>query len=280
MWSGTIKLGLIDIPVTIGKSWADEREQGLRDLCATHNVPVDRTERCSTHARTCQLEGGKVKGVHTGEKWVPLSESEYSAIEDATKSDRLEILDVQPVYDLPIEYGTGTYYVRYDKKVKGFDATAFAHFAATLSQRDLGVVVKWCKAAKQRLAVLHTSGEGILLLTTVPFASEWREPGDQEIEHRKIEVQPAVVEQMGNLLDSLKQEEFDHERYSDEGMKLRSDAVEKILDAHRKGKKGGKQKEEKPEKKSGEHVPDLMAALQASMQEQKLFEGEEQKEKK
>jgi non-homologous end joining protein Ku len=295
MWSGTISLGLLSLPVTIGKSWADEREPSLRDLCAIHGVPVDRTERCSTDAdwpekiRTiigtkskdkskldhiaglteCDLAGGKQKGVQldSGE-WRKLNENEYARIEEATKSDSLDILDVQPAYDLPLTYGTGTYYVRHNTKAKGVNADAFAHFVAALQAKDLGAVVKWCKSARQKLAILHTDAEGHLLLTTVPFVSEWREPGQQENEHLSVEVQKSVVEQMLGLLDAISSKSFDHAAYSDEGLRLRSEAVEKIL--------GGEKLQDKGEQKSEEKgkVPDLMAQLQASIEATKLSEKE------
>ena len=260
MWSGTISLGLVSIPVTVGKSWSDAREEHLRGVCGTHAVPIDRTERCPGD-ESCLLDN-KQKGIEldSGE-WKILRENEYAAIEDATKSDTLEILTVQKEWDLPLEFGTGTYYVRFNDKAKGHTPDAFAHLIATLNQRDEGAVVKWCRSARQRLAILHTDGRGHLLLTTIPFHEELRAPGKAESAHQHVEIQGEIVTQMGHLMDKLGTQPFEHAAYEDEGLKLRRDAVEKIL--------GGEQLQEKREQKDeGKKVPDLMARLQASIDEQ------------
>lgn len=260
MWSGTISLSLITIPVTIGKSWSDEREKNLRDICGTHLVPVDRTERCPADFR-CEID--KVKGLEVDGEWRAFNAAEYAAIEEATKSDTLEILNVQKEWDLPLEFGTGTYYVRFNAKAKGQSPDAFAHLVATLNQRDEGCVVKWCRSARQQLAVLRTDGQGHLLLTTIPFVGEWREPGLMESAHQHVEIQGEIVEQMGVLMDALSTEQFDHSLYTDEGLRLRSEAVEKIL--------GGEKLQEKQEQKQdgGQQVPDLMERIRQSIEDKK-----------
>ena len=238
MWSGTISLGLVSIPVTIGKAWSDEREASLRDICADHKVPIDRTERCGAGITTCSMS--KVKGVQMPDgSWRAFNMTEYAAIEDATKSDTLEILNVQKEWNLPLDFGTGTYYVRFNEKAKGNSPDAFAHLIATLNQRDEGCVVKWCRSARQKLAILRADGNGHLLLTTIPFVTELREAGRLESAHQHVEIQSEIVEQMGALMDALATDEFDHAAYTDEGMKLRTDAVDKIL--------GGEKLQEKDE---------------------------------
>lgn len=271
MWSGTIRLGLIPIPVTIGKAWQDQRETGLRDLCSEHGVPVDRTERCSSSAK-CNLPA-KVKGVQLPSGgWRKISEAEMVQIEADTKADTLDILDVQPVYDLPMEYGTGTYYIRFDQKAKGFDAGPFAHLQATLVKNDLGMVVKWCSSTRQRLAIIHGRDDGALLLTTIPYVNELREATGTELFHMQEAIDENVVKQMADLLGTLSQPEFKHSAYADEGQKLRSAAVDKVL----KGE-GGEQKQDGGQEDGQKKVPDLMAQLQASIAEQNLHKGEEQK---
>ena len=261
MWSGTISLGLVKIPVTIGKAWSDARESSLRELCATHKTPVDRTERCSKDSK-CQVGGNKVRGVEMPDgSWRAFKESEYTAIEESTKSDTLEIITVQKEWDLPLEFGTGTYYVRYNEKAKGNSPDAFAHLIATLNQRDEGAVVKWCTSSRQKLAVLRTDGKGHLLLTTIPFIKELREAGKLESAHQQVEIVEGVVEQMGNLMDALGKTEFDHASYTDKGLELRTEAVDKIL--------GGEQLQEKQEQKQENKVPDLMKELELSVEAQK-----------
>lgn len=269
MWSGTLKLGMIDIPVTVGKSWSEEREKGLQDLCAAHEVPVDRSERCSSSSK-CSLDAGKVKGVEVEDGYRVLKPNEFEQIEAETKDDTLRILDVQKAWDVPLEFSVGTYYIRFNDKVKGFSPAAFAHLQATLVKGDDALVVKWCSSSRQRLAVITGESDGRLLLRALPYVNELREAGGQELRHMQEAIDENVVKQMGELLDTMRQPEFKHSDYSDDGLRLRAEAVDRVL----KGEKG----EEKQEQKQEGGVPDIMAALQASMKEAKLHLGDGEKE--
>ena len=265
MWSGSISLGLLNLPITIGKTWSDERVTDLVTLCKDHKVKIDRTERCGKGEKDCTLE--KVKGVQVSEgEFRVLSDNEYEAIETATKDEALRILDVQKIQDLPLDYGTGSYYIRHDTKAKGVDAKALATFTQALYNSDLGVVVKWASSANQKLAVIHTTMDGTLLLTTIPYVTEWRPPGKAENEAKQVEVDPAEVRMMRDLLKAQGQESFDHSRYSNVGVVLRAQAVEKIL--------AGEKLDEKPEPKEQGQAVNLMAQMKASIEAAKVTENE------
>ena len=265
MWSGSISLGLLNLPVTIGKSWSDERAKELVTLCEDHEIPIDRTERCGKGEKDCTLN--KVRGVKTSEDtYKVLKPAEYEAIEAATKDDSLRIIDVQKISDLPLDYATGSYYIRHDTKAKGVTAKALATLAMALYNSDLGIVVKWCKSARQQLAVIRTSQDGrTLLLTTLPFASEWREPGQAEA-LPSAEVDPAEVRMMRDLLKAHGQQEFGYDKLTDVGFELRQQAIEKLLD--------GQKLDEKPEPKEQNQAVDLMAAMKASIEAAKVDEKE------
>ena len=202
-----------------------------------------------------------------GGTWHAFEENEIAAIEAATKSDSLDIIDVQDCFNLPLDYATGTYYLRHDKKSKA-SAEAFATFAAYLHKTDKAAVVKWCRSARQRLAILHTDPNGILLLRTMPFITEHRAAGDAEKAHEAVTPQPEMVEMMGQLLDTISAEDFSWDAYSDEGLTLRSNAVAKVLDG---------EEVPEPEAPKDSPVPDLMAAMRASIEAQKKDQGDDLK---
>jgi non-homologous end joining protein Ku len=287
MWSGNIQLGLLNVPVSIGKSWSEQKESGLRDLCECHGLPVDRTERCSAPARVSvkdvaaflkarDLPGalgaltsrptGKVKGVEVNGEWRRLKAAEVTKIEDATSSDTLTILSTGRLSEFPMEFGIGTYYVRYSPPKKGSTAglAAYANFVATLQRNDRGCVVKWGSSSREKLGILHTGqklNKNVLLLTLIPMAAEWREPGQKENAHKDVKPDKAVMEQMLELLDAVGSS-FEYDAYEDEAAKLRAEAVDKVL--------GGEQMQDKQEgegeqKNPGEQAADLMAQLRASM---------------
>jgi Ku protein len=259
MWSGSIQLGLLNVPITVGKSWTEEREKSLVQLCADHKVPIDRTERCGAGHETCSLV--KVRGVQVSEgEYKALDAAQYAHIEDSTKSDMLTILDAQPVYELPLEYGTGTYFLRPDKKVKG-SVTPFAVLVKAMRKSDYGLIVKWCRSARQQLAVIHVNVDGLLVLTTIPYVNELRTAGDQERAHMEVEPDDAHVDLLVDLLEATSNEEgFQHDAYKDDGLVMRARAVNEIL--------SGKTEEKKPEPVQNVGQ-DIMAALKASIAQKK-----------
>lgn len=259
MWSGSITLGMLNVPVTIGKTWADEREPSLRDVCECHGLPIDRTERCSV---TKEPPTGKTKGVEKADgTWHKFGPNEVEAVEQATKSDTLAIEEVRALYELPIEYGTGTYYVRFAPPKKGSTAGLDAFALLVKALGDNGAVVKWCRSATQKLAVLHVNEHGHLLLTQIPMLNEWREPDRMESAHHSVEVDPKLLKMAQKLLASKtpKSEEFDWGAYRNEGIDLRSNMVEKILGGQ---KLEQKQDDEKPT--PGDLMQTLLGSLELS----------------
>jgi non-homologous end joining protein Ku len=256
MWSGVMQIGMVSAPVTVGRAWSDERETSLLTLCAEHHVPIDRTERCGAGEQNCSMT--KVRGVATQSGgYKALDADEFAAIEESTKDDSLTIYDVQPLTDLPMEFSTGTYYVRADTKAKGKTEEIFATFALALAGTGMGLVTKWCRSAKQRLCVI-SAYEGMLILRTLPMENELRLPGKMERAHFSAQVPDAQVQALTQLFALTRSEDgFVHEAYRDHGLEMRQAAVEKILDGE------VPQKQQKAPEKAP--ATDLMAMMQASI---------------
>ena len=277
MWSGSITLGLFNIPVSVGKAWGDswQKNAGIRDICTCHKLPIDRSERCE---KTGQDATGKEKGVEIkpGE-WKALTEAEVAHIEEQTASDSLEVLDYRKLWDLPMEYAIGAYYVRFKpakpKSTTGRDA--FATFVAALERNDTGAVVKWCTSSSQRLCILHAE-DGVLYMTQVPFEENLRKPGDSENAHKAEQIDAAAVQGFNDLMAALATEgDYDHSRFTDDGTALRTKAVEEFVAKYGDGEqKLDEKKQEQRDEENERKVPDLMAQLQASMAQQKISQGE------
>ena len=250
----TIRMGMLTMPVTIGKSWADEREKNLRELCSCCNLPVDRTERCPTKGGP---PSGKVKGVEMADgTWHILSADEISFIE-SVKSKTLSIEETAPLSRLPMLFATGTYYVRHDDKRGEGQEEIFATFAAGLEKSRTGAIVKWGSTSRERLCVMHAHN-GIVFLTTIPMLAELRLPGAQEKAHLTATVNNKTVDTMVELFDAMGVAKFDHGSYTDEGLSKRNAVVDAILDG------------EVPEKNSKDEKPmfgalDLIATLNAEI---------------
>ena len=259
-WSGSIQLGLLNVPVTLAKATEDIREKGIKDVCGKHKIALSRNERCDSCLGPPE---SKAKGVEKSDgSFHVLSETQWNFIEGATKLSTLEILDVQPLDVLPLEYTTATYFIRPDKKAAGA-AQPFRVLYEALERQDYGCVTKLANSSKQKLAVIRAS-RGVLLLQVVPHVAELREPGEQELAHNGVTPDAAMVDMAVQLLDSYRNPHvFDHadDKFADEGLKLREAAVEKVL-------AGEPEPEPAPEPKV-EPAHGLMEALQASIDQHK-----------
>lgn len=256
MWTGLVRLGMLNVPVSIAKAYSQEKENSLKDLCATHKTPVSRSERCSSDS-DCALSS-KVKGIEITEgEWREFSADEHTRIQDATKSDTLDVLDAQPLDEFPLEFSLGTYFVRSDKKSKGSEQ-AFGLLCATLEQTGLGLFVKWCSATRQRMCVI-SADRGIVYLREIPTAFEIREPGDDETRHDGVQVDPAAVKMLSQLFEQTQAEGgFNHTDYVNKGLSLRQEAVDRVLN--------GDEGEEITPTPEQEPAIDIMAQISASIE--------------
>src|ERR1700746_987779 len=102
-----IEIGMLSIPVTIGKATVEERESSLIDVAIT-STGVERIRRnehlasgnqIDQKAKAVQIEDGNLR---------LLNEGEMAHIEASTKSSVLTIVDVQPLKYLPLVFSTGT----------------------------------------------------------------------------------------------------------------------------------------------------------------------------
>lgn len=225
MWTGKVRLGLFTVPVTVGKSWSEQRETGLRDLCSCCMKPVDRTERCPTKGGTPE---SKVKGVEVTENsWQELSGYELSLIEDATKSDTLDVnmeSGIVPLTRLPMIFSIGTYYLRPGKGGE----REFALLLSVLAQEKVGLVCKWGSASRERLMVI-SAYSGLVVMRELPMLAEIRQPGDKERAADGVEPAPAEKDLLTNIFREAQADSFTYANYENEAFKLRNAAVEKIL---------------------------------------------------
>ena len=255
MFSGTIQIGLVNVPITLGKSWSDERETSLKQVCICHKQPIDRSERCSVD-HTSPVS--KLYAVQVEEGvWRPIDENEMAQIESDTTSKILDVIDVQPVSKLPLLYATGCYYCRHDKKAK-MEPTAMATLVASLTKGNLGLVCKWGNASREKLCVI-TAEAGILILRVIPFLENVRVASTAEREHFRAKPDPKNVTKMTELLDAIQNPNgFQYAEHHDEGLRLRTEAVERII--------AGKKSEPRPEPKMPEQT-DIFAMIDAAIAE-------------
>jgi non-homologous end joining protein Ku len=260
MWSGPIELGLLNIPITIGKATGDLADYGISQVDVINGTAyrIDRSER---NAKTGLPVENKQRAIEVEENhWRIIDSEEWASIENATKLPSLTVLDVVPLSRLPLMYSTGTYYVRHDDKAK-VQPKAFKALMAALTKERAGLVCKWGNSARQKLVVINAE-RGIMILRTIPFLTDIRVASKRERAHFAAKVSNAEVEKMGELLNAIADPEgFQYDQYQDEGVALRSVAIKRILDGEEP------EKIEPPEQKQDDF--NIFEAIDAALAEVK-----------
>ena len=257
-WTGMIQMGMFSIPVSVAPATVEQKEESLKDLCSCHQLPIDRSERCRKGGTDYQ----KVKGVQDSEgNWRKLNENEIANIEMATKSTTLEVVESQPIENLPVLFGTRAYFIRPATDNRAA-ATSYGILTEALAKSGNALVTKWCSRTRQKLVAIREY-EGMLYMQVLPMPNELREPGALETAHKDIEVPGNAVEMTVQIINQYQPSEgFNHEAYEDIGLTMRRDAVDKVL-------AGDISEGEDLGMDEPQQVPDVMEMLEATMQEQK-----------
>jgi DNA end-binding protein Ku len=254
IWSGSLSFGLVNVPVKLLSATRDlgvhfnqlhEKDMSrieVRRVCTAENEEVPWEEV----ARGYELESGEV---------IMLTDEEL----EAADPKKTRTIDIEAFVDLeeidPIFYDHPYYLVPDSNEA----AVRAYHLLRTVMERSGQVAIaRFVLRTKEYLVAVRTRGDAITL-TTMLFHDEVRSPDDVGIDGlpkpKKAEVDQAVT-----LVKSL-QRDFDANAYDDEHRKR----LRAIIDKKRKG-----QEIEIPEEpETPKAVPDLMAALEASIQRMK-----------
>jgi DNA end-binding protein Ku len=254
IWTGSLSFGLVNVPVRLMSATRDLSVR-FNQLHETDNSRIEVRRVCTAEdievpweevARGYEMESGEI---------VMLTDEELEAA-DPKKTRTIDIEafvdqeEIDPVfYDHP-------YYLVPDSNEAAVRAY---HLLRTVMERSGQVAIaRFVLRTKEYLVAVRTRGDAITL-TTMLFHDEVRSAEDVGIDGlpkpKKAEVDQAVT-----LVKSL-QRDFDPANYDDEHRKRLLAIIDK--------KKKGQQIEIPDEPEAPKAVPDLMAALEASIQRMK-----------
>jgi DNA end-binding protein Ku len=247
IWSGTISFGLVSVPVKM-YSAIDEADLhfhlihepdngriGYQKICKTEDEPVPEDEIVKA------FEVGK--GEH-----VVLSDEDFEAAKsEGVKS--IEITDFVPYDEIDPIYFERTYYLG----PQDGGEKVYSLLRAAMEETGLAAIGKYVMRERQHLGCLRIR-EGTITLERLYFHDEIRPP--KGIAPRKSSVPKAELELATTLIDRISGP-WDPTRYED----TYREALLKIVRAKQKGKTISA-----PEPEEEERVPDLLEALQASVQ--------------
>ncbi|MFL5894270.1 MAG: Ku protein [Thermoleophilaceae bacterium] len=254
IWSGSLSFGLVNVPVKLMSATRDlgvhfnqlhEKDKArieVHRVCSEENEEVPWEEV----ARGYELDNGDV---------VMLSDEELEAA-DPKKTRTIDIEAFVDLEEIDPIYFDHPYFLVPDSNEAA--VRAYHLLRAVMERSGKVAIARFVLRTKEYLVGVRPRGDAIAL-TTMRFHDEVRSPDDVGIgklrKAKKAEVDSAV-----QLIKAL-ETEFEPERYEDEHRKR----LLAIINRKRKG-----QEIEIPdEPKTPAAVPDLMAALEASIQRMK-----------
>jgi DNA end-binding protein Ku len=254
IWTGAISFGLVNVPVKLYTATEN------KDV-SFHQFDKGSGERIR-NKRVAEKSGKEVdyddivKGYEVSKgEYVIVTPDELEAVEP-TRSRTIEIEDFVDRDEIdPIFFQKSYYVAPADESAK----KPYALLLAAMQEADKVAVARFVMRGKQYIAAVRPA-ERILVLETMFFADEVRDPGEIEEVERfagKVKVSARERAAAAQLVESLAAK-WEPERYEDTYR-------EEVLDLIRRKAKGEDIVVDRPTAEP--KVADLMEALEASIRE-------------
>jgi DNA end-binding protein Ku len=252
MWSGAISFGLVNVPVKL-YSAVSRKTVRFHQLNGKtgHRIAQKRVDSATNEE--VQYED-IVKGYElTKERYVVITPEELEAL-DPEKSRTIDIEDFVDIEDIDPIYYDHPYYLVPDKGA----AKAYGLLLQAMQESDKVAVARVVLRSKEQLVAIRPAPGGVLMMETMIFADEVvpTDEIDDLPEANDLKVSDREVKMAQQLIDSLSSD-FEPEKYRDEYR-------EKVLELIER-KAAGEEIAVQPEAPEPKKVPDLMAALEASL---------------
>jgi DNA end-binding protein Ku len=259
IWKGTISFGLVNIPIALGVA-TQRSDVKFRTLDAETNQPI-RQQMVSAARDDAVVERTEtVKGYEVGKgQFVVVSDEELEsvAVERRRTIDIVSFIDIDEVD--PVYYDR-TYYVAPQEAAN----KPYTLLLQALKETGKAAVGKLVLSSKEHLVLLRPSGDA-LAIELLFYPEDVRPKDDIEAVVHDTKVADAELEMAKQLVDSLSRG-FNPQEFENEHKRDLMALIEKKL--------AGEEITVAPEPEKREPVPDLMAALQASLEQAK---GEKRK---
>jgi DNA end-binding protein Ku len=265
IWSGAISFGLVNVPVKVYSAVSPKTVRFHQLNEKTGNRIQQKRVDSGTGEEVAYED--LVKGFElTKDRYVLISPDELASIAPE-KSRTIDIEDFVEIEDIDPVYYDHPYWLAPDKGA----SKAYALLVQAMKESGKVAIAKVVLRNKEHLVALRPSGDGLMMETMV-FHDEVIPADDiDELDGaREQQASEREVKMAMQLIDSLTSE-FEPERYRDEYR-------EKVLDLVER-KAEGQEIAIQPEAPQPAQVPDLMAALEASLAAVAPAKAEEPKKK-
>src|SRR5687767_371607 len=252
MWSGAISFGLVNVPVKLYSAVSRKTVRFHQLNSKTgHRIAQKRVDSVTNEEVPYE---DIVKGYElTKEHYVLIAPDELEAL-DPEKTRTIDIEDFVDLDDIDPIYYDHPYYLVPDKGA----AKAYGLLLQAMEESEKVAVARVVIRSKEQLVAIRPAPGGVLTMETMIFADEVvpTDEIDDLPSAKDLKVSAREVKMAQQLIDSLSSE-FEPEKYRDEYR-------EKVLELIER-KAAGEEIAVQPEAPEPKKVPDLMAALEASL---------------
>ncbi|MFJ3339223.1 Ku protein [Streptomyces sp. NPDC086766] len=258
IWSGAISFGLVTVPIHVQSATEDHSVR-------FHQYHLSDMGRVRVR-KVCELEDREVQQSEIGKGYeysktqvIPISDAELANLPLPT-AKAIEIDAFVPLETIdPIRLSEG-YYLSPDGQVA---AKPYKLLRQALTRASKVAVAKWAWHGRERLGILRVRDD-VLVLHLMRWPDEIRDSA--ELAPPAVHIDESEIEGALALMDTMSRDDLEGEEFRD----TYTDALEQIIEAKREEKPLPQAPEpEKPGK-----VLDLMAALNASVEQARASRGE------
>jgi DNA end-binding protein Ku len=267
MWSGAISFGLVNVPVKL-YSAVNRKTVRFHQLNGKTGTRIAQKRVDPATGEEVNYED-LVKGYElTKEHYVIITPEELEAL-DPEKSRTIDIEDFVDLADIDPVYYDHPYYLIPDKGA----AKAYGLLLNAMRESGKVAIARVVIRTKENLVAIRPAPGNVLMMETMIFADEVVPPDEIEElpDAKELKASERELKMAQQLIDSLSTD-FEPEKYHDEYR-------EKVLELIER-KAAGEEIAVQPEAPEPKKVPDLMAALEASLAAVKSDGGDEAKPKK
>jgi DNA end-binding protein Ku len=251
IWSGAISFGLVNVPVKL-YSAVSRKTVRFNQLNAETGNRIQQ-KRVDPETGEEVSYDQIVKGFElTKDRYVVITPDEMDAL-DPERTRTVDIEDFVDLADIDPIYYDHPYYLVPDKGA----AKAYGLLLNAMEASGKVAIARVVLRSKEQLVAIRPAGE-LLMMETMIFADEVvpHDEIDDLPDAKDLKVSDREVQMAQQLIDSLSSE-FEPEKYRDEYR-------DKVLDLIER-KAQGEEIIAAPEAPAPAKVPDLMAALEASL---------------
>lgn len=260
MWMGTLNFGLVSMPVKLYAATTSKTVHFCQ-LHAGDHVRVQTKRYCPSDEAEVSFDE-VVRGYEIApERYVVIEDEELAAIApEVTRT--IEIEDFVDLEEIDRIYFDQSYYVVPNRG----GARSYRLLLQAMRETGKVAIARVVLRSRERLVVVRAHGE-TLLMTTMAFGDEVRPVSELNELLAEVEVGERELEVARRLVDSLA-EPFDISKYRD----TYREAVLDLIDR----KASGEEIVVQPElREHAPQSPDLMSALQASLEQARERAGED-----